>query len=286
MSRRAAPFISRRLLQVRISSAGSLSSLASIYRPQAEKHGDSYHTASLAEPEIHAPSAVFTAFLLASAHRPHLAPVRSTMARVITVEREYGSRGAEFAHLLASRLGWKPIDQSLVEEIARRAGVAKSRAAHCDERLDPWYYRLGKSFWFGSVERLPPPPTDEVFDSELMARLVREYLRELAAEGNCVIVGRGSACALAKVPEAFHLFIYASTASKVRWFEEKFPGHAGDARHEIEAVDARRESYIRRYYDSDWTDRRLYGMMLNSAMGFSAMIDAVTAAAGLALPTT
>ena len=47
------------------------------------------------------------------------------MIRVITVEREYGSRGAEFAHHLAKHLGWRLIDECLIEEIAQKAGVSK-----------------------------------------------------------------------------------------------------------------------------------------------------------------
>ena len=43
--------------------------------------------------------------------------------RVITVEREYGSRGAEFAHDLATRLGWRLLDSELVSSAARTAGV-------------------------------------------------------------------------------------------------------------------------------------------------------------------
>ena len=38
--------------------------------------------------------------------------------RVITVEREYGSRGGEFAHDLAERLGWKLLDSELVKGAA------------------------------------------------------------------------------------------------------------------------------------------------------------------------
>ena len=48
---------------------------------------------------------------------PLYAPVREgefTMItapiRVITIEREYGSRGGEFAHDLAGRLGWRLLD--------------------------------------------------------------------------------------------------------------------------------------------------------------------------------
>ena len=122
------------------------------------------------------------------------------MVRVITVEREYGSQGAEFAHRLADRLNWKLIDRCLIDEIAHKAGVPQSMAEQCDERLDPWYYRMGKSFWHGSVDRLPAPPKDQVFDSERMVEFVRNYLKQCVADGNCVIVGRGAACAMAIFP--------------------------------------------------------------------------------------
>ena len=43
--------------------------------------------------------------------------------RVVTVEREYGSHGAQFAHDLAHRLGWKLLDSELVTGAARRVGI-------------------------------------------------------------------------------------------------------------------------------------------------------------------
>jgi len=204
------------------------------------------------------------------------------MVKVITVEREYASAGAEFAHRLADRLGWRLIDHCLVEEIAQEAGVPKSLVENCDERLDPWYYRVGKAFWHGSVERLPAPPIDKVFDSERMVSMVRNALKERTAGGHCVIVGRGAACALSQTPGVFNVFVYASMTRKIRWFEEHFPERADQARREIEATDSRRESYIRRYYDQDWTDRRLYHMMINSCMGFEAMIQATLDGTALA----
>ena len=203
------------------------------------------------------------------------------MIRVITVEREYGSRGAEFAHHLAERLGWRLVDQCLIEEIAQKAGVTKKLAERCDERLDPWYYRFGKAFWHGSLERMPALPDTQVFDSERMVEFVREYLECLAKEGNVVIVGRGAAAVLARVPGAFHIFVYASQWRKVLWFEETFPDHAREAEQELLATDRRRAAYIRRFYDQDWTDRRLYHLMMNSCMGFDAMVKSAVDAAGL-----
>jgi cytidylate kinase len=205
------------------------------------------------------------------------------MVRIITVEREYGSRGGEFAHNLADYLGWRIVDNCIVDEIATKLGLEKAAVANCDERLDPWYYRLGKTFWHASVERMPAiMSSSEVFDSERMTSLVRDYLKDRVAEGRCVVVGRGAASALVNVPGTFHVFVYASTARKLAWFRDQFPSRADDAQQELEATDRRRANYIRRFYNQDWSDHRLYQLMLNSCMGFPAMIGATMEAAGLA----
>ena len=53
--------------------------------------------------------------------------MRQTPIRVITVEREYGSRGGEFAHDLADRLGWRLLDSELVCAAARFSAIWRSR---------------------------------------------------------------------------------------------------------------------------------------------------------------
>ena len=203
------------------------------------------------------------------------------MIRVITVEREYGSQGAAFAHHLAHYLQWKLVDQCLVDEIAEKAGITKKLAESCDERLDPWYYRFGKTFWHGSIERLPATPDPEFFDAERMVEFVRDYLQQQVKTGHCVIVGRGSTSALLTTPGVFHVFVHASMKRKVEWFQQNFPDHAKDAEQEILETDKRRAAYVRRFYNRDWTDYRLYHLMLNSCMGFEAMVKATVEAAGL-----
>jgi hypothetical protein len=54
---------------------------------------------------------------------------------VITVEREYGSRGGEFAHDLAEHLGWRLLDSELVTGAARMAGVDPRLASELAFRL-------------------------------------------------------------------------------------------------------------------------------------------------------
>lgn len=201
--------------------------------------------------------------------------------RVITVEREYGSRGGEFAHDLAERLGWKLLDSELVTRAARIAGVDPKMAAKFDERLDPWYYRYGKVFWHDSGLSVASVADEHVFDSERMLALIKKEILGAAEEGNCVLVGRGAACALAGRPGCFHVFVYATASAKRDWFNRAFPGQAQQADQQLAAFDKRRAAVIRKFYQQEWCSRQLYHMLLNSCMGSDAMISAVQGASGL-----
>lgn len=203
------------------------------------------------------------------------------MVQVITVEREYGSLGAEYARLLAKHLGWELVDQSLVDEVARRARVPAALAMHRDEQLDPWYNRVGRAFWHGSNERASTALEQDIFDSKRMTDLIREVMEEKARAGKCVVVGRGAACVLHGMPGCFHVFVYASTARKIRWFEQNFPDKAHLAERELQATDRRRAAYVQNFHGSVWNDYRLYHLMLNSCMGFDAMIGATIEATGI-----
>ncbi len=205
----------------------------------------------------------------------------NSQVRVITVEREYGSRGGEFAHELAERLGWKLLDSELVCAAAKTAGVTPELAAKYDERLDPWYYRYGKIFWHDSAYPMTGLADDQVFDSERMQTLIRKEIEKSTHVGECVIVGRGAACALACQPGCFHVFVYATSKAKREWFKRSFPKQAEDAEHMLAAFDKRRAAMIRKSYQQDWCARGLYHMLLNSAMGIDGMIEATTGAAGL-----
>lgn len=206
------------------------------------------------------------------------------MVRTITVEREYGSLGAEFARRLAERLGWELVDESLIDEVAKRANVSPDSVRRCDEKLDPWYHAVGRAFWHGSSERATALLRREVFDAERVTELIQDVMKEKAERGNCVIVGRGAACVLHGIPGCFHIFVYASMARKTRWFAGEFPGKAHFAEHEIEATDRRRADYVEHFYHARWNDYRIYHTMLNSCMGFDAMVDATIRATGIPAP--
>jgi hypothetical protein len=53
------------------------------------------------------------------------------------------------------------------------------------------------------------------------------------------------------------------------------------AERELAATDQRRSDYVEHFYHNVWNDYRIYHLMLNSCMGFDAMIGATIEATGV-----
>jgi cytidylate kinase len=194
--------------------------------------------------------------------------------RVITIEREFGSGGAGIARLLAERLGWTLWDQRLTDEIARRAQCDRSAVAEREERQDPFYYRLFKSFLRGSFEGSLNIPRLRLLDADAIVGLTKRIIDAAANEGNCVIVGRGAAFFLENRPDAFHVFVYAPYEEKVQRLIRS--GTApGEAARLVETIDHERADFIKKYFDRDWPCRRLYHLMINSRTGDEAVVQTI-----------
>jgi Cytidylate kinase-like family len=200
--------------------------------------------------------------------------------RIITVEREFGSGGAKIAELLAARLGWKLWDQELTGEIARRANVDPQAAQQCDERCDPLLHRLFKVFARGSYERSLPVADAPGFDTDRMVALLYRVIEDAAATGNCVIVGRGSPYILRNRSDAFHVFVYASEAEKLRRLAAIGKSEK-EAAELIRTIDHERSSFIKRYFGGDWPTRQLYHLMINAGMGDEKVIETILGAADI-----
>jgi cytidylate kinase len=187
------------------------------------------------------------------------------MYRVITIEREYGCGAGEIARKLASRLGWKLWDTELTAEIARVADVDPSSVSMCEERVDSTFQRLVKVFWRGSYER-SASLSHQPFGPDRMVEVGEEVMRKLADQGNCVIVGRGAPYFLRERDDAFHVFLYAPRAEKLRRVQS-LGKSLRDAEDLVDTVDHERILFVKHYFGADWPTRSLYHVMINSAMG-------------------
>jgi cytidylate kinase len=196
------------------------------------------------------------------------------MIRVVTVGGEYGSGRAAIGQRIAGVLGWKLLDSELIEQIAARANIDPKVARQYDECADPWFHRLQKALWRGGYEGVATT-SEHVFDADAQAEMARLIIEEAARQGQCVIVGRGGQCVLQNRPDAFHLFVYAPLVERIARLRER--GCTNPAR-EIEAMERRRQVYIRRYFGQEWTNRHLYHLMVCSSIGESTAVAAVLTA--------
>jgi cytidylate kinase len=195
------------------------------------------------------------------------------MFRLITIEREYGCGGGAIAAQLAQHLGWSLWDKRLTEEIARLANVETSAVKRCDERMDSRLYRLAKTFWRGSHER-SSHLTNQAFDTDCMMSWMEQITAKIAQEGNAVVVGRGAPFFLRQHPDAFHVFLYAPRAEKIRRLLQDGCTTA-EAAEMVDSVDRERIAFVKHYFSADWPTRSLYHLMINTAVGNESVIETI-----------
>ena len=196
------------------------------------------------------------------------------MIKIVTIEREYGSGGGEIAQLLAQQLGWKLWDHLLTEEIARLADCPKAVVECREERTDPLYYRLFKSFLRGSYEGSLNAHKLKLVDSECILKFTENVVQQAAKTGNCVIVGRGSQQFLRDRSDTLRVFLYAPREDKVRRILARGKTQ-NEAEHLVDSVDLERHDFIEKYFRVEWPDRAIYHTMINTAIGDDAVVHMI-----------
>ena len=196
------------------------------------------------------------------------------MIRIITIDREYGSGGGVIAEKIARRLDWKLWDQLLTDEIARRMECDCREVEQHEEKRDPAFYRLLKSFMRGSFEGSLNARRLRMVDTECVREVVQQVLPEIAKEGNSVIVGRGSAYYLGTRPDTFHVFVYAPFEERVRRLRSTGKNEK-EAFELAQTVDQERADFVKQYFDIEWPDRHRFHLMVNSGIGEDAAVGTI-----------
>src|SRR5256712_6142964 len=91
---------------------------------------------------------------------------------VITISHEMGAGGPEIGMSLAKRLGYRHVDQELIQDAVRRYGLAEEKLSHLDESK---------------------PTLFERFDAEARhyITILPTTLLQFAEGDNPVLIGRG-----------------------------------------------------------------------------------------------
>jgi cytidylate kinase len=198
------------------------------------------------------------------------------MIRIVTLDREFAAGGAEVAAGLARRLGWKLWDNLLTKEVARCMPCDASELEDLQEKRDPLFYRLMKSFMRGTYEGDQRALESRLLDADAIFAATRRVISQAAQEGRCVIVGRGAAHFLRDRADACHVFVYAPPEDKARRLRDQ--GHGESEAAELAAtVDGERAAFIKSYFGIDWPFRSEYDLMVSTRHGAGAAVETIMA---------
>lgn len=184
----------------------------------------------------------------------------------LTISREYGAGGGAMARLVAERLRWRLVDNEVVEEVARLAGMTPDEVARREERGPSFIERLSRALAMATPELIGPDPV-EVPEAEekRLVKLTEQVVADACHEGDAVLVGRAAVAVLGRRVDALHVRVVAPLEHRVQVAADRHGVSLEDAAKRLKAVDANRARYHRQYYDRDWADARNYHLTVNTA---------------------
>lgn len=196
---------------------------------------------------------------------------------VITVSNRYGCGALAIARRAAERLGYDYIDEQLPVVVAKRLHTTPEAVEAAEDLGRTVSERMLRGLELGTPEVRADAPD---FDEECL-REVQEAVREFAARGNAVLIGRGAHAILGRGAGVLRVFMTAPREWRVRHVMESTNADEKTAALEVDRIDRARRDYMRAYYDLDWADAANFDLVIDtSTFNFDAAADLIVRAAG------
>lgn len=211
---------------------------------------------------------------------------------VITISRQFGAGGSTIGHALADRFGAEYLDREIAMAVARRLGLPEGDVDDQDERAPGLLDRFGWILAAGHADAAAPYAESLVtappMDGDRLAALTQQIIREAAARGNAVIVGRGGCFVLRDRPGTLHVQLIASLEARIGFLRDRIEQAPADAqpddaslRRLCQEIDQARGRYLHHLYGVDWRDSDHYALVIDTGkLGIHTATELIAAAAG------
>ena len=180
--------------------------------------------------------------------------------RIITINREFGSGGREFGKRLADSLGFAYFDYEILEELSKKLTLDQS---YLERTLENWHHHhtlsIGKTL----------TPNRFMGGNSLLLAEQHKLIKQLAAQGDCVIVGRNANLVLEDM-HPLRIFVYADIESKIKRCRERETENNNISDKEwtqkIKAIDkGRADAHDMLNSIYEWGDKRGYDLCVNTS---------------------
>lgn len=185
---------------------------------------------------------------------------------VVTIGRQFGSGGRALGRKLAERLGIKYYDKELLIEAARRAGMSEEFFEKRDERF-PSFINGIFSFAFGYNAVNCYSGSTSISDDSIY-KAQSDFIRSLAENDSCVIVGRTADYVLRDHPRVVNVFVHAPEEECVKRIMsrgDKDVTSADKARSKARRINKLRANYYNFYTDKTWGAASSYDLTFDTS---------------------
>lgn len=207
--------------------------------------------------------------------------------RVICISRVFGAGGTDIGRLVAERLGYRHVDEEIVQQAAESQGLSVDELADVERRktfMDRFLDNLAmaggvEGYMIGVAGYAPTPPLGG--GPKTLRELIRQSIEETADRGDVVIVSHAASYALAGRPDVLRVLVTASRETRMARAAEQGSLSDKAAAKVIADDDAGRASYLKQFYGVSTELPTHYDLALNSdALSPEAIVDVIALAAG------
>lgn len=191
----------------------------------------------------------------------------SDYVSVITIGRQYGSGGSELGQILADKLGYAFYDKEIIEMTAGTTGYSSNYVGEHQESLTNSliYDLVNHMYTFPETES----PKDKIFDAQ------SKVIREIAAKGHCVIVGRCADQILKDRTDCLNIFLHAPLTNRIKRVMSKKNLTEKEAKNLILKEERRRADNYHYYTRQIWGASANYHLSLDTSLGYDYVMDVI-----------
>ncbi|MEG0691634.1 MAG: cytidylate kinase-like family protein [Oscillospiraceae bacterium] len=189
--------------------------------------------------------------------------------KIITISRQYGSGGREIAKKLSEVLNIPFYDNEIIQKAAQKSGYSQEMFAQAD--LKPTGSLLYTMSMFSSnAVGFELPLSDKIF------LIQSDIIKEIAAQGSCVIVGRCADYVLRDNPNTINIYIHANMDKRIERATALYNLPKEKAKDSIAKSDKRRATYYNYYTSLKWGNAANYDLCINSgSVGINKTVSAI-----------
>ncbi|MDR2606273.1 MAG: cytidylate kinase-like family protein [Oscillospiraceae bacterium] len=182
---------------------------------------------------------------------------------VITLSREFGSGGRIIGKELADRLDFRYFDRAIIQMAAEKSGLSPDYIERSEDGKPSIFanlVNLSTSAYVNSGMNLQysTPVSDRAYLAQ------SEVIREIARQGNCVIVGRTAGYILRGDSRLLRVLLYGDKKDRINRIVSVYGYEQATAEKELDKIDKGRAYYHKFYTGLPRNDLSQYDVCLNT----------------------